>query len=465
MESACRFKIDLKQSLLFAQLSGDYNPVHISELTARRTMFGTPIVHGVSLVLRILELATNQRDSPTRFAKLKCIFNRSLAVGETACCQLTISPDGRFVGNITTLEGNKVASLRGQLETGTDASEPRCLKWPKVQPDVFDARELYLNGTEQLGFDERLLARIFPALSQFFSAQQIGVLLGMTRIVGMHCPGLHSVFSSFQVNRAGPVTNEISWQIKSVHSGFGLISLGFEGDELQGNIEAFLRPEPVLQPQLEDLSALAVPKRLAGRSVLVIGGSRGLGEVCAKLVALEGGESVIGYHRGVQEAEQVAKEITSFGLSASTREMNVLAPDTMHIEDLRRMDAIIFCASPRIRAGGGSFDRAAYDLFTDFFVSGMAKVIERALGDTPLAFAIPSTVFIDSPEVGFEAYAASKAAAETLGYALASHQPMLRFSAPRLPRVLTDQTNSISPVSTGDIKEAAAKLVGSLSFP
>lgn len=465
MESACRFRVDLKQSLLFAQLSGDYNPVHISDLAARRTMFGTPIVHGMSLVLRILELATNLRSDNTRFANLKCTFHKSLAVGEMACCELTLEQDGTFLGKITTLEGNKVANLRGRLETETDSAALPHHKWEEALPGTFDARELDFQGSEQLGFDDKLLARVFPGLAQFFSPKQIGVLLGMTRIVGMHCPGLHSVFSSFQVSNAtGPVANELSWRIKSFHSGFGLISLGFESGELEATIEAFLRPQPVLQPQLIDLSPFALPKRLSGRRVLVIGGSRGLGEVCAKLVALEGAECVVGYHRGVQEAGQVVREITSFGLSASMREMNVLAPDSLDIEDLRRMDGIIFCASPPIRAGSGGFDREAFNFLSDFFVSGMANVIERAIGDHPLAFAIPSTVFIDSPEVGFEAYAASKAAAETLGDALASHRPMLRFSAPRLPRVLTDQTNGISSVPTSDIKEAAAILVGSLSF-
>ena len=39
----------------FAQLSGDWNPIHVDPIQARRLLFGEPVVHGIHLVLWALE--------------------------------------------------------------------------------------------------------------------------------------------------------------------------------------------------------------------------------------------------------------------------------------------------------------------------------------------------------------------------------------------------------------------------
>src|SRR6516164_7346096 len=45
----------LSDQLKFAQLSGDYNPMHIDEVAARRTQAGAPVVHGVHAVIWALD--------------------------------------------------------------------------------------------------------------------------------------------------------------------------------------------------------------------------------------------------------------------------------------------------------------------------------------------------------------------------------------------------------------------------
>ena len=40
----------------FSIFSGDYNPMHIDEITSRRFLYGKPVVHGINLVLNALEV-------------------------------------------------------------------------------------------------------------------------------------------------------------------------------------------------------------------------------------------------------------------------------------------------------------------------------------------------------------------------------------------------------------------------
>ena len=49
------FQQSLKSQAAFAELSGDFNPVHLDPVHARRTMFGQVVTHGVHNVLCSIE--------------------------------------------------------------------------------------------------------------------------------------------------------------------------------------------------------------------------------------------------------------------------------------------------------------------------------------------------------------------------------------------------------------------------
>ena len=45
---------NLDDQIAFAEISGDYNPIHLDDLIARRSIFGETIVHGMHLILWVL---------------------------------------------------------------------------------------------------------------------------------------------------------------------------------------------------------------------------------------------------------------------------------------------------------------------------------------------------------------------------------------------------------------------------
>ena len=59
----------------FACFSGDFNPVHLDPLVARRTLFGQPVVHGVHALLWGLDSWMATQAAPTALRTLKARFN------------------------------------------------------------------------------------------------------------------------------------------------------------------------------------------------------------------------------------------------------------------------------------------------------------------------------------------------------------------------------------------------------
>src|SRR5580700_1603830 len=76
----------------FASASGDYNPVHMDALQARRTQAGAPVVHGINLLLWALDsFAATQPDLPP-LRSLRAHFNKLVYLDE--CVEVELIRQG-----------------------------------------------------------------------------------------------------------------------------------------------------------------------------------------------------------------------------------------------------------------------------------------------------------------------------------------------------------------------------------
>ena len=183
----------------------------------------------------------------------------------------------------------------------------------------------------------------------------------MSYLVGMICPGLNSVLSALNVNVAPTATSEnaVVFHVAAYDSRFRLFNITFEG-AIQGDLEAFVRQPPQDGPSIAEVAAHIRPGEFDGRRSLVIGGSRGLGALTAKVLAAGGGTVAITYAAGFAEAQTVKDEINErVGGKCQLLKLDVTtdAFEMMSI-DREQLDAVFFFATPRIfRKAASVFDR------------------------------------------------------------------------------------------------------------
>jgi hypothetical protein len=448
-----------EDQLAFARLSGDFNPVHVDPVAARRSMFGQSIVHGVHSALWAMDAWCEAQRGQCSLASLKVEFVRPVGVGESISYRVCDAADGRYHVEI---HGKRSLAVKIAF-TVRDRGDPAQATSLSIDqfPPAAVPRQLTLEDVLTAGgstglFLQRAEARkLFPRLANVLPLDQVAVLVSTSRIVGVDCPGMHSLYSSLamEFEEAAAQRPELAYSVAKVDRRFGLVQLRIDTSNASGRIDAFVRPPPIDQPSCAELRSAVGANEFASQRALVIGGSRGLGEVAAKLLAAGGAHVCITYHRGEADARRVADDISAAGARAKLAPHDVLRPSWTDLDaaiDWLPTHCYYF-ATPFIFSGvAGVFSDELFNRFSAYYVTGFIALVDhyRQLGVR--AFFYPSSTAIDELPQNMGEYAAAKAAGEIACRVVEQSQAGLRIDRPRFPRAATDQTVSVLPVKNHD---------------
>jgi NAD(P)-dependent dehydrogenase (short-subunit alcohol dehydrogenase family)/acyl dehydratase len=457
----------------FARLSGDRNPVHMDALAARRTQAGAPVLHGVHGTLWALDRLGADGAPLSELASVKVQFHKFVYLDrevvlravrrEVHPTRVELSTEGLLA---TTLDLKFGPRKRPQEEAAVREAPTLAHDAPPAVLALADMDGLAGWLTPPA---PREAAMRFPALSAALGEERVTALAQLSTLVGMACPGLHSIFSGFTARfiDGGSRRPGLGWHTLRTDERFNAVWLKAAGSGIEADVQAFVRAAPVEAPRMEALAARVAADEFAGRMALVIGGSRGLGAVTAKLLAAGGARVFATYATGKTEADALVEEIRSArgptaasGLACDVQgdieaQLGGLPADITH--------AYYFATQRIAHQDSRLFSRERFEELCSVHVDGFSKVagwLAARSTTKPVSILYPSTVFIDERPKGMTEYAMAKAAGEVLARDLAAALGV-SITTPRIPRVLTDQTATVPPVQTADAVDVMLPLLRS----
>ena len=449
---------------LFADLTGDLNPIHMDPIAARRTQAGTIVVHGIHAILwafdKLVELGTITKP----IASLRVQFTNFIPVGSQVELRLlerdekSIRSELSFGGLATTTLVVTFGTRQETKEAELHAVGPKMVV-PEQAADVNRLEEIAkLRGWMDLAGPANRMQLYFPYATSAIGNSRLTAIALLSTLVGMICPGLHSLFGGFAIDLVENFSHQdrVGFQVSGIDERFRMVRMSISGAGIRGSVQAFLRWPPIAQASLSDVMNIVDRTEFTGSTTLIIGGSRGLGALTAKILAAGGGKVIITYATGRADAADLVEDIRSRTASQicyafkydahedAATQLKALTSNVTHL--------YYFATGNIARQKQGQFAPSLFDEFIQMYVKGFYDCCcyLREHRSQALTAFYPSSVFVESPPPNMVEYSMAKTVGEMLCAEMNCSGRRIRVIVNRLPRLLTDQTTTVFPVERSD---------------
>lgn len=422
----------------FAELSGDFNPLHVDQEFSRRSVYGAPVVHGVHLLLAALEQIGF--DSTQRITFLEAEFRSAVLVGEPFSVEITSVNSMRKILLTSKKRVCAVFQIRTEQTTPIEPPPNNAYDSAKCAESIGLDDALLVQGVDTGVVSAMSIKRFFPNLSQHLIHSDIDLLLMMTRTIGMKCPGSRALFRSFNWTLI-PKHNQDAktYRVSKIDRRFDLVEIEFMANSVVAKALAKVRQAPVHQPSSEFIQSFVSTNEFIGVRSLVIGGSRGLGELAVRILSCGGADVLFTYFKGESDSKKLASSLRG---NVNCRFFDARNPDEIAIKDFLsfRPTHLFYFATPTIqRQFAKEFNESLYQDFRIIFLDGFRTLCTRLSLSSAL---FPSTTFIDTREPGFDEYIQAKLDGEEFCETFRQGSNVAVY-CDRLPPLVTDQTTEL----------------------
>tara|TARA_A100001015_G_scaffold314139_1_gene422931 strand:+ start:2287 stop:3141 length:855 start_codon:yes stop_codon:yes gene_type:complete len=263
----------------------------------------------------------------------------------------------------------------------------------------------------------------------------------------MKIPGLYSIFSGFKLNFSKDfiADNKLNYQIVDFDKRWNLTKIKLSNKFTNGEILAFERPKPVIQPSYKTIKSKIKKLNFKNKKILVIGGSSGIGEIFVKILSFYGADLTFTYLKNIENSKRIIKEcknkkINYFKLDINHTNLKKLS----NVIKKEKFDQIYYFATPKIfNKESININVSVFDEFYKFYVFEILKILNLVDKITPkkITFLLASTVASTENFNNLKEYILVKSFAEKI-FKLNIFSN-IKTKIYNFKRVKTDQTSSI----------------------
>ena len=243
----------------FSDFCYDYNPIHCNFAYARKTFYGEQIVHGALTLLfcisNIHDEIEEQFGLPITVTKLRAEFHSPVFLEKTYKQNFEITRN-KVKFDLTAQTGETL--LRGSIHFISVDSFPASECYGSFTPTT--NKPNILNETEIKTFSLSNFPKITHRDWQqnnllknlHLSFDVIYAISTSSYIIGMHCPGLYSIFTALKLNFTRE-QNTLQETAETKLYSHNLLYIQIKHQCFNGTIEAIKRPEPLPSPSVNDI--------------------------------------------------------------------------------------------------------------------------------------------------------------------------------------------------------------------